>query len=88
MDKISNIIPFPNKPKESLEDRKKKYVFIRDEIESILSKYSKVYGDEWAVILAAGRFSSMKLQQIEGTDNTLNFFKRCIETQANKNISQ
>ena len=85
MNKNSNIIPFPNKLKESLEDRKKKYVFIRDEIERILSKYSRVYGDEWAVVLAAGRFSSMKLQQIEGTDNTINFFKRCIETQANKN---
>ena len=85
MNKNSNIIPFPTKLKESLEDRKKKYVFIRDEIERILSKYSRVYGDEWAVVLAAGRFSSMKLQQIEGTDNTINFFKRCIETQANKN---
>ena len=88
MNKRSNIIPFPKKDSESLEDRKKKYTFIRDEIEKVLNEYAKLYGDEWAVILAAGRFSSMKLQQIEGTDNTIDFFRRCIETQANKNISQ
>ena len=36
------------------------------------------------VILAAGRYASMKLQQIDGSKNTIEFFKRCIETQESK----
>jgi len=78
------IIPFPDRIKQRTEEKKKKYSIIRDNIESILTSYSKIYDDEWAVILAAGRFSSMKLQQIEGSDNTIDFFKKCIETQENK----
>ena len=83
-----NIIHFPNLKNKRNKEREEKYSFIRDEIESILNKYSKIYNDEWAVVLAAGRFSSMKLQQIEGSDNSIDFFKKCIETQAKKNINQ
>ena len=83
-----NIIHFPNLKNKSNKEREEKYTFIRDEIESILNKYSKIYNDEWAVVLAAGRFSSMKLQQIEDSDNSIDFFKKCIETQAKKNINQ
>ena len=83
-----NIIHFPDLKNKRNKERKEKYTFIRDEIESILNKYSKIYNDEWAVVLAAGRFSSMKLQQIEGSDNSIDFFKKCIETQAKKNINQ
>ncbi len=83
-----NIIHFPNLKNKRNKEREEKYTFIRDEIESILNKYSKIYNDEWAVVLAAGRFSSMKLQQIEGSDNSIDFFKKCIETQAKKNINQ
>ena len=82
------IIHFPDLKNKRNKERKEKYIFIRDEIESILNKYSKIYNDEWAVVLAAGRFSSMKLQQIEGSDNSIDFFKKCIETQAKKNINQ
>ena len=83
-----NIIHFPNLKNKRNKEREEKYTFIRDEIESILNRYSKIYNDEWAVVLAAGRFSSMKLQQIEGSDNSIDFFKKCIETQAKKNINQ
>ena len=83
-----NIIHFPNLKNKRNKEREEKYTFIRDEIESILNKYSKIYNDEWAVVLAAGRFSSMKLQQIERSDNSIDFFKKCIETQAKKNINQ
>ena len=83
-----NIIHFPDLKNKRNKEREEKYTFIRDEIESILNKYSKIYNDEWAVVLAAGRFSSMKLQQIEGSDNSIDFFKKCIETQAKKNINQ
>ena len=40
------------------------------------------------MVLAAGRYASMRLQQIEGTDSSIDFFKKCIETQENKNINQ
>ena len=59
-------------------------IIIRDKVETHLHNFSKIYGDEWAVALAAGRFSSMKLQQMDGTDKTIDFFKKCIETQENK----
>lgn len=65
-------------------EKEKKYALIRDKIENHLQKFSKIYGDEWAVALAAGRYSSMKLQQMDGSDSTIDFFKKCIETQENK----
>ena len=37
----------------------------------------------WAVSLAAGRFASMNLDKIDGTDKTIEFFKNCIDTQKN-----
>ncbi len=77
----SNIIHFPNKLKSTEEYKKKKYISIRDDIENILKKYSDIYQDEWAVVLAAGRYSSMRLQQIEGSKKCIKFFKDCIETQ-------
>ena len=83
-----NVIPFPDKKKNRSEEKKQKYIFIRDEIEKVLNKYADLYQDEWAVILAAGRFSSMKLQQIEGSDNSMDFFKKCIETQEKKSFNQ
>ena len=84
----TNIIHFPDKIKQLQEAREKKYKFIRDDIEKILIKYSNMYDDEWAVILAAGRFASMKLQQIEGSEKSLKFFKECIETQASNITNQ
>lgn len=83
----SNIIYFPNKLKISEEYKKKKYIAIRDEIEKLLEKYSKFYEDEWAVILAAGRYSSMRLQQIEGSKKSMEFFQNCIRTQESKKIN-
>ena len=38
----------------------------------------KIFG---SVSLAAGRFASMNLDQIDGTEKTIEFFKNCIETQ-------
>ena len=84
MQKKNNIILFPNIKNKLTKEKEEKYTFIRDEIESVLNKYCKIYNDEWAVVLAAGRYSSMKLQQIEGSNNSIDFFKKCIETQAKK----
>ena len=80
-----NVIQFPNLIKKRRDEKAKIYTSIRDEIESVLNNYSKYYNDEWAVVLAAGRYASMRLQQIEGTDSSIDFFKKCIETQENKN---
>ena len=74
-----NIINFPS----PILRKKEKYIKIRDEIESLLSIYASEKQDLWAVALAAGRFSSMNLEKIEGADKSLEFFKNCIETQKN-----
>lgn len=84
----TNIIQFPNKLEQLQEDKKKKILHIRDEIEKVLSNYSKIYGDEWAVILAAGRFSSMRLQQLEGSKRCEEFFLNCIKTQEKSRTNQ
>ena len=84
----TNIIQFPNKLEQLQEDKKKKIIRIRDEIEKMLLNYSKIYGDEWAVILAAGRFSSMRLQQLEGSKKCTEFFLDCIKTQEQSRTNQ
>ncbi len=77
MDYSNNIIRFP-----SLVDKKKeKMVQIRDEIEKILTHYAINHEDLWAVSLAAGRFASINLEKLDGEEQTLNFFKNCIDTQ-------
>ncbi len=88
MNSNSNVIKFPNLIKKRRDEKAKIYTSIRDEIETVLNKYSKYYNDEWAVVLAAGRYSSMRLQQIEGSDSSIDFFKKCIETQENRNINR
>ena len=62
-------------------NKKNKYVKIRDEIEKLLFSYAIKEKDLWAVSLAAGRFASMNLDKIDGTDKTIEFFKNCIDTQ-------
>jgi len=83
MRKKQNIIKFPD----TLNLKKDKYIKIRDEIEQILFKYAAEKKDLWAVSLAAGRFSSMNLEKIDGTEKTLEFFNNCIETQKNSNLT-
>ena len=54
---------------------------VRDEIEKILFSYAVNENDLWAVSLAAGRFSAMNLEKIEGEEKALKFFENCINTQ-------
>ena len=77
MKKNQNILKFPD----PVETKKNKYAKIRDEIEKLLFSYAIKEKDLWAVSLAAGRFASMNLDKIDGTDKTIEFFKNCIETQ-------
>lgn len=53
---------------------------IRDEIEEKLAKYSKLKNNELAVCLSSGRYSAMKLSKLIGKEETIQFFKDCIQT--------
>jgi hypothetical protein len=72
-----NIIQFPN----NINYKKAKYIKIRDEVESLLFNYAFNKKDLWAVSLAAGRFSAMNLQKIDGEEKAMDFFKNCVDTQ-------
>ena len=56
---------------------------IRDEIEEELNNYCIIEDNELAVSLASGRYSAMRLTKLIGKEDTIQFFKDCIET-ANK----
>ena len=77
MSKNQNIIKFPN----NINYKKEKYIKIRDEVESLLFNYALNKKDLWAVSLAAGRFSAMNLQKIDGEEKAMDFFKNCVDTQ-------
>ena len=53
---------------------------IRDEIEEKLNNYSLNENDELAVSLSSGRYSAMKLTKLIGKEETIEFFKDCIDT--------
>ena len=53
---------------------------IRDDIEKNLNNYSLIENNELAVSLASGRYSAMKLTKLIGKEETIQFFKDCIET--------
>ena len=77
MSKNQNIIKFPS----NINFKKAKYIKIRDEVESLLFNYAFNKKDLWAVSLAAGRFSAMNLQKIDGEEKAMDFFKNCVDTQ-------
>ena len=68
--------------------KKKRMVQIRYEIEKILTSYASREKDLWAVSLAAGRFSSINLEKLDGEDSTIKFFKDCIKTQKEFELSR
>ena len=84
MKKINNVIKFPN----LTDKKKKKMIQIRDEIEKILTNYAIREKDLWAVSLAAGRFASINLEKLDGEDSTIIFFKNCIRTQKEFELSR
>ena len=53
---------------------------IRDDIEKKLNNYSLIENNELAVCLASGRYSAMKLTKLIGKEETIQFFRDCIET--------
>ncbi len=75
-----------NADKEDLYE--KKLIRIRDEIEDFLNEASTVEGDDLAIALAAGRYSSMKLTKLTGEESTKKFFNKCIKTTLKQRILQ
>ena len=53
---------------------------IRDDIEDKLNNYSITENNELAVCLSSGRYSAMKLTKLIGKNDTIQFFRDCIET--------
>ena len=66
----------------------KKLIRIRDEIEDFLNEASTIEGDDLAIALAAGRYSSMKLTKLIGEESTKKFFNKCIKTTLKQRILQ
>ena len=59
---------------------KQKLIRIRDEIEEYLVASGIYEDDELAIALASGRFAIMKLTQITGENETIDFVNDCIST--------
>ena len=59
---------------------KQKLIRIRDEIEEYLLASGLYEDDELAVALASGRFAIMKLTQMTGENETIDFVNDCINT--------
>ena len=53
---------------------------IRDDIEEKLNNYSIIENNELVVSLSSGRYSAMKLTKLIGKEETIQFFKDCIDT--------
>ena len=83
---MANVINLNDHLKEKYDDQlitKIKLCRIRDEIEEKLNNFSIIEDNELAVSLSSGRYSAMKLTKLIGKEETIQFFKDCIET-ANK----
>ena len=80
---MANIINLNDHLKDKYDEQlitKIKLCRIRDEIEEELNNYSIMEDNELAVSLASGRYSAMKLTQLIGKEDTIQFFQDCIET--------
>ena len=80
---MANVINF-NDYKKNITDEetltKVKLCRIRDEIEERLADYSRLENSELAVCLSSGRYSAMRLSKLIGKDESIQFFKDCIQT--------
>ena len=83
---MENVINLTNHIKNKHDDNlitKIKLCKIRDDIEKKLNKYSLIENNELAVSLSSGRYSAMKLTKLIGKEETIQFFRDCIETASN-----
>ena len=80
---MTNVINLNDHIKDNYDDQlvtKIKLCRIRDEVEEKLNNYSIVENNELAVSLSSGRYSAMRLTKLIGKEDTIQFFKDCIET--------
>ena len=73
-------VDFDNNKNHQEDFYKQKLIRIRDEIEEYLVASGIYENDELAVALASGRFAIMKLTQITGENETIDFVNDCINT--------
>ena len=80
---MANVINLNNHIKDKYNEQlitKIKLCRIRDEIEEKLNNCSIIENNELAVSLSSGRYAAMKLTKLIGKEDTIQFFKDCIET--------
>ena len=80
---MANVINLNDHIKDKFDEQlisKIKLCRIRDDIEEKLKNYSIIENNELAVSLSSGRYSAMKLTKLIGKEDTIQFFKDCIET--------
>lgn len=79
MGQIINV-NFKSSFNEEYSEYKEKLIRIRDDIEIYLDNQTSIENDELAIALAAGRYATMKLVELTGQDETINFVNDCIKT--------
>ena len=79
MGQIINV-NFKSSLEEEYSEYKEKLIRIRDDIEIYLDNQTSIENDELAIALAAGRYSTMKLVELTGQNETINFVNDCIKT--------
>ena len=79
MGQIINV-NFKSSIEEEYSEYKEKLIRIKDDIEIYLDNQTSIESDELAIALAAGRYATMKLVELTGQNETINFVNDCIKT--------
>ena len=79
MGQIINV-NFKSSINEEYSEYREKLIRIRDDIEIYLDNETIKEKDELAIALAAGRYATMKLVELTGQNETINFVNDCIKT--------
>ena len=79
MGQIINV-NFKSSIEEEYSEYREKLIRIRDDIEIYLDNQTSIEDDELAIALAAGRYATMKLVELTGQNETINFVNDCIKT--------
>ena len=80
---MANVINLNDHLKDKYDEQlitKIKLCRIRDEIEEKLNNYSIIENNHLAVSLSSGRYAAMKLTNLIGKEDTIQFFQDCIQT--------
>ena len=79
MGQIINV-NFKSSIEEEYSEYREKLIRIRDDIEIYLDNQTSIENDELAIALAAGRYATMKLVELTGQNETINFVNNSIKT--------